>query len=102
MAKKEDKLIIDCSDGVGGGEHGQSMKKLIEEHFGTQVTLINSEESKNLNEGCGAEFVQKERNFPLNFPQELNVRAVALDGDADRNVFFYRGDSGFNLIDGDK
>ena len=46
--------------------------------------------------------MQKEKKLPLNYIPDLNVRSVSVDGDADRNVFFYNGDNGFNLVDGDK
>lgn len=68
-----------------------------------------------MNEGCGSEFVQKERKAPLHLLEHLekNVPAdynlddmsfVSYDGDADRTVFYRaeRGNPDADLFEGDK
>lgn len=58
-----------------------------------------------LNLSCGAEYAQKERCMPVNFGSSVNdppsLCCFALDGDADRVVFFTT-DSKFTIIDGDR
>uniref|UniRef100_A0A7S2CLD8 Phosphoacetylglucosamine mutase n=1 Tax=Octactis speculum TaxID=3111310 RepID=A0A7S2CLD8_9STRA len=59
-----------------------------------------------LNESCGAEFVQKERLPPRGFTAEADcgTRLCSFDGDADRLVYHYFPSSGahWRLLDGDK
>jgi phosphomannomutase len=65
--------------------------------------LINNDSSPDfLNEGCGAEFVQKDQKLPKNWAHP-DKKCMAFDGDADRQIYFY-GDSSNNIkiIDGDK
>lgn len=62
------------------------MKILVDhfrEHF--EIELINAGDD-NLNEGCGAEFVQKDKKVPVTFAQP-NVKGMSFDGDADRIVY---------------
>ena len=57
-----------------------------------------------LNEGCGAEFVQKEHKLPRNFEEEKHkgLKFASFDGDADRLVYFFTEDGHLGLIDGDR
>ncbi|KAI3523749.1 hypothetical protein L1887_02122 [Cichorium endivia] len=59
-----------------------------------------------LNEGVGADYVQKEKVFPQGFgPSDVGIRCASLDGDADRFVYFTiipNGNNKINLVDGDK
>ena len=60
-----------------------------------------------LNEGCGAEYLQKQRLAPRRLAYAdlgaPNVRCCAFDGDADRVVYCYhRFAGGFRILDGDK
>jgi len=56
-----------------------------------------------LNEGCGAEHVQKERKAPAGAPAlPRGARMASLDGDADRIVYFAVDCDQLRLLDGDK
>lgn len=63
-----------------------------------------------LNNGCGAEFVQKSQKLPRNFEENKSDCAVSggyciasFDGDADRLIYSFVDKSGnYYLIDGDK
>ena len=57
-----------------------------------------------LNEGCGAEFCQKERLPPRSFEsaEAAPGRLCSLDGDADRLVYCYWRGKEWRLLDGDK
>jgi len=72
-------------------------------------------DTENLNKQCGAEFVQKTKQEPMNFEKawkdvfqatQIKAWGTCFDGDADRIVFFtYDSDQNnkkFSLIDGDR
>ena len=51
------------------------------------IVLINDDLSPdNLNEHCGAEFVQKDQKLPCNWEvsEHANKKCISFDGDADR------------------
>lgn len=102
---KADQLVIDCANGVGF----ETMRILMNnDRFRTclPVKLINTGEGI-LNGSCGADFVKSTGLSPVG-ACETGKRYAALDGDADRVVYFYlvRDGSGdelkLQLIDGDK
>ncbi|XP_076900589.1 phosphoacetylglucosamine mutase-like [Bidens hawaiensis] len=97
------KLIVDCSNGVGG----EKLQLLKEKLNWLDLEIRNSgKEGGILNEGVGADYVQKEKVSPQGFgPSDVGVRCASLDGDADRIVYFTiipNGNNKINLIDGDK
>ncbi|KAM0963851.1 hypothetical protein PS1_023229 [Malus domestica] len=59
-----------------------------------------------LNEGVGADHVQKEKVVPCSFgSQDVGIRCASLDGDADQLVYFIvpsRSSNKIELVDGDK
>ena len=70
-----------------------------------KVTFFNEEaDPTRLNEGCGAEFVQKEVRFPsgLDHQDFETQKCASFDGDADRLIYFFRESGKLVLIDGDK
>jgi len=80
-------IFLDCSDGVGGIKFAE-LNKVTQ----LKVHILNNGQgsSINLNDLCGAEFVQKEKKFPRNFdsiPQF--AKCASFDGDADRLVYLY-------------
>eukprot|EP01027_Heterolobosea_sp_BB2_P020144 GEZU01028430.1.p1 GENE.GEZU01028430.1~~GEZU01028430.1.p1 ORF type:complete len:346 (+),score=117.74 GEZU01028430.1:271-1308(+) len=105
------KLIVDGADGVGGPKIAQLAPYL---KGALEFTVINDGTSKDsaklLNDGAGAEFVQKEKKIPRGIrPQEgpsidiINKPVATVDGDADRLVYFYVDEQHkLNLVDGDK
>ncbi len=80
-------LWVDCSDGIGGARFHD-----LKDHLGLSAKLVNDGEgpASKLNDGCGAEFVQKEKKFPRGFEEvPTEARCVSFDGDADRIVYLY-------------
>ncbi|KAL6348748.1 hypothetical protein AAG906_033404 [Vitis piasezkii] len=86
----DDKLIVDGANGVGG-EKLAGLKNMLNRGV--------------LNEGVGADYVQKEKVVPVGFgPSDVGLRCASLDGDADRLVYFLvlPKDNKIDLVDGDK
>ena len=107
--KIETPLVVDCAFGVGA----KAVRPLVESLKDVlEIQLRNDCDDPNsggaLNDGCGAEHVQKKRLPPANCAngaQDAGVRFASFDGDADRVVYFtFRpdGDNAFRLLDGDK
>ncbi|XP_071904748.1 phosphoacetylglucosamine mutase-like isoform X1 [Coffea arabica] len=95
-----DKLIVDGADGIGG-EKLESLKGLLN---GLCVEVRNSGNGV-LNEGVGADYVQKEKVVPRGFgPADVGIRCASFDGDADRLVYFLvqPNSNKIELVDGDK
>lgn len=96
------KLVVDSSNGVGG----EKLQLLKEKLNGFHVEIRNSGKEGVLNEGVGADYVQKEKAAPQGFgPSDVGIRCASLDGDADRFVYFTiipNGNNKINLVDGDK
>lgn len=95
-----DKLIVDGADGVGG-EKLEIMKRRLQ---GLSVEIRNAGGGI-LNDGVGADYVQKEKVVPRNFGlADIGIRCVSLDGDADRLVYFVvqPNRDKIELVDGDK
>ncbi|KAH6774019.1 phosphoglucosamine mutase-like protein [Perilla frutescens var. frutescens] len=95
-----DKLIVDGADGVGG-EKLEKMKTRL----GYLTIDVRNCGDGVLNEGVGADFVQKEKVVPRSFgPADAGMRCASLDGDADRLVYFsvLSNSNKIDLVDGDK
>nr|XP_011465184.1 PREDICTED: phosphoacetylglucosamine mutase isoform X2 [Fragaria vesca subsp. vesca] len=98
-----DKLVVDGANGVGG-EKLETLKKMFN---GLVIDVRNSgKEGGVLNEGVGADYVQKEKVAPSGFSsQDVGIRCCSLDGDADRLVYFIvpsTSSGRIELVDGDK
>jgi phosphoacetylglucosamine mutase len=112
-------LVIDVAGGVGcqvlsrvlSGEN--NLANLLRRKLGISEIQIANESTNphvELNEKCGAEFVQKKRQPPgLNFGPDGSgtkigsSRVASFDGDADRLVYSYTHPTrGWRLLDGDK
>lgn len=94
-------LIVDCANGVG---HKTMQYLCNDERFNKciQMRCINTDDGI-LNHLCGADFVKTKQQAPLNANESsTNVRYAALDGDADRLVYFYLDNKQLRLLDGDK
>ncbi|KAJ9684886.1 hypothetical protein PVL29_017059 [Vitis rotundifolia] len=98
----DDKLIVDGANGVGG-EKLAGIKKMFNSLV---IDVRNSgKEGGVLNEGVGADYVQKEKVVPCGFgASDVGLRCASLDGDADRLVYFLvlPKDNNIDLVDGDK
>jgi phosphoacetylglucosamine mutase len=94
--------LIDCANGVGKLA-GAEFKARLSDVFA--MDLYNTGDT-NLNDLCGAEFVQKQRKFPRSFKGDemAGKKMCAVDGDADRLVYFYVDEKSgeLALLDGDK
>ncbi|XP_050376519.1 phosphoacetylglucosamine mutase isoform X2 [Argentina anserina] len=100
---ESDTLVVDGANGVGG-EKLDILKKICN---GLVIDIRNSgKEGGVLNEGVGADYVQKEKVAPSGFgPEDVGKRCCSLDGDADRLVYFIvpsTSSSKIELVDGDK
>lgn len=97
------RLHVDCANGVGALKLAamSSMLKAI----GLDLVLYNIGDGV-LNHLCGSDHVQKDRTLPLKMQDLLmSDSACAIDGDADRLIYFYRKYETGNdviLLDGDK
>ncbi|XP_058778137.1 phosphoacetylglucosamine mutase [Vicia villosa] len=100
---KSDKLVVDGANGVGGAKL-QILHKLLNV---LDIEVRNSSEDDGvLNDGVGADYVQKEKVAPRSFgSKDAGIRCASLDGDADRLVYFSvppESNAQINLVDGDK
>lgn len=93
-------LHVDCANGVGAVKL-QKMRPYLASH-GLQLVLYNCGDGK-LNDKCGADFVEKEKTYPLGMSNiREGDRCCSLDGDADRIVYFTKHNSQFFLLNGDR
>ena len=97
-------LWVDAACGVGAPKI-DALVPSLGGHL--ELTLVNKVGDGPLNDGCGAEWVQKGRTPPRGAESAAALgncaRACSLDGDADRIVFhYYDSDSKWRLLDGDK
>lgn len=94
-ARDKPHVLLDCSNGVGF-VNIKALDEVLSKFF--ELKLINAGEEKQfLNDGCGAEFVQKERKLPRNLKEAIEaefsnlsidkISFPAFDGDADRLVY---------------
>ncbi|KAL3698975.1 hypothetical protein R1sor_016997 [Riccia sorocarpa] len=101
-------LIVDCSNGVGAEKVTCLQRSL--EGLNDMEIRNTGRNGEILNYLVGADFVQKEKVLPQNFDavRDEGKRCVSIDGDADRLVYFYTGQSVteltpvLHLLDGDK
>jgi phosphoacetylglucosamine mutase len=101
-ATRRGPLWVDTACGVGAPQLAALQRRMGSELL--PLTLVNGVGDGALNEGCGAEYVQKGRKPPrgLEAPPTTPVRACSVDGDADRIVFHYWQGTEWRLLDGDK
>jgi phosphoacetylglucosamine mutase len=93
-------LHVDCANGVGALKLQKMRPYLVS--YGLHLVLYNCGEGK-LNDRCGADFVEKEKTYPLGMCNiREGERCCSLDGDADRIVYFTKRDSQFCLLNGDR
>ncbi|KAF8343168.1 phosphoacetylglucosamine mutase [Cantharellus anzutake] len=97
------KLVVDCANGVGA----LALQQLAQHLFPIlEFSSVNTdtENSSLLNHDCGADYVKTRQIWAPNVGNLIadGERGCALDGDADRLVYFYRDRGHFRLLDGDK
>ncbi|KAJ1391758.1 Phosphoacetylglucosamine mutase [Sesbania bispinosa] len=98
-----DKLVVDGANGVGGVKL-KVLQKLLNV---LDIEVRNSNEDEGvLNDGVGADYVQKEKVVPRGFgSKDAGIRCASFDGDADRLVYFSippESNGTIDLVDGDK
>jgi phosphoacetylglucosamine mutase len=86
--KYENEFTIDCSNGIAGFHH-QNIINLFNNSVMIYPININFQETCSLNEGCGAEFVHKDKKLPINYGNNVYVKNASFDGDVDRLVYLY-------------
>ncbi|KAG1655668.1 hypothetical protein FOA52_011796 [Chlamydomonas sp. UWO 241] len=94
-------MHVDCANGVGTRMLQAAAPRLA----GLKLNLkLHNTGDGQLNHGCGADFVQKERVPPASFDAlPPGTRCCSVDGDADRLVFFTpQADGSLLLLDGDR
>ncbi|XP_022717269.1 phosphoacetylglucosamine mutase-like [Durio zibethinus] len=101
--KTDNTVVVDGADGVGGDKL-EVLKNML---TGLVMEVRNFGKGGGLlNDGVGADFVQKEKVVPRGFgSDDVGIRCASLDGDADRLVYFLvptSGNSKIDLVDGDK
>ncbi|XWS16893.1 hypothetical protein CRYUN_Cryun33cG0020400 [Craigia yunnanensis] len=101
--KTDNTVVVDGADGVGG-EKLEVLKNML---TGLVIEVRNSGKGGGLlNDGVGADYVQKEKLVPHGFgSNDVGIRCASLDGDADRLVYFSvptNGSSKIDLVVGDK
>ncbi|KAK8527481.1 hypothetical protein V6N13_085313 [Hibiscus sabdariffa] len=101
--KMDNRVVVDGADGVGG-EKLEVLKNML---TGLVIEVRNTGKGGGLlNDGVGADYVQKEKVVPRGFgSNDIGIRCASLDGDADRIVYFTVSDnssSRIDLVDGDK
>ncbi|KAK6229320.1 hypothetical protein SCA6_018271 [Theobroma cacao] len=101
--KLDNRVVVDGADGVGGE------KLLVLKNMLTDLVIEVRNSGKDgglLNDGVGADYVQKEKVVPRGFgSNDVGKRCASLDGDADRLVYFSvpsNSSSKIDLVDGDK
>eukprot|EP00897_Mesotaenium_endlicherianum_P002918 jgi/Mesen1/2654/ME000167S01806 len=84
-------LLADGANGVGALKLEELSALVRGSGLLLEVRNRGREGEGALNDGVGADFVQKEQRLPAGFsPQrDCNRRCVSVDGDADRLVYFY-------------
>ena len=96
-------LNIDCSNGIASHFNPQ-IQKIFKSFSKFNISFINSDENnkEKLNEDCGAEYVQKEKKYPINQPNS-SIKNLSFDGDVDRIIYYVHSpNSAIKLIDGDR
>ena len=97
------KIYFDGANGVGA----LKMKAFLGHLRGLDMEVVNdgSNEDKDvLNFECGADFVKVNQKPSRGLEGVKGVRCVAVDGDADRVMYFYNDErtGQFFMLDGDK
>jgi phosphoacetylglucosamine mutase len=104
------KLVVDCSFGVGSVTLLGVISALADKGACFDIEIRNASREGKVNDGCGAELVQKSVIPPANVDEarDENVLLCSYDGDADRIVFHsFLKPNGMSaakwvLMDGDK
>jgi phosphoacetylglucosamine mutase len=105
--EKSHSIVVDGSYGIGAISITDFAASLnVVRPSVLNVDLRNGAYQGPVNEGCGAEYVQKKQLPPKNIDAEVDIGKTlcSFDGDADRIVFhsYLEEDKRWVLLDGDK
>jgi phosphoacetylglucosamine mutase len=98
-------LIIDCANGVGATIVEPLLAQMKSHGVAVSgVEAVNTRlDAQGLNDGVGAEHVQKKQLPPSGISKSAACACASVDGDADRLVYFYfEANGSMVLLDGDK
>jgi phosphoacetylglucosamine mutase len=97
-------LTVDCANGVGAPKLVELAKHIGGDHLSIKMSNDNIDDAEKLNFKSGADFVKVNHEYPEGLSSDPQARFAALDGDADRLVYFYsHPETGaLKLLDGDK
>lgn len=90
-AEQEEVIYVDCANGIAGLklDNFNSLFQLLKK----KIQKINclKDTTGNLNAMCGADYVYRNTDLPVNFSVEkmTGKKCCSFDGDADRLVYFY-------------
>lgn len=100
-------IVVDGSYGIGAISvinQSMALNKIMPDIL--HVDLRNNAFDGSVNDGCGAEYVQKKQSPPIGINHEKDVGKIlcSFDGDADRIVFhsYLTRNNKWTLLDGDK
>lgn len=101
----EPQFVLDCANGVGFFTF-TGVLNFVSQYLKPSLINTRVETKKLVNHECGAEFVQKDIQYPTEY--DLNsspTKGCSFDGDADRLIYFRKGtgkNERVDVIDGDK
>lgn len=107
--QKENAIQIDTAHGVGALAINELAKRIKTKEF----VIINKGETKNenfepetefLNKKCGADYILSNNAMPQHINENLikNPKCAALDGDADRLIYFTSNANNLRVLNGDR
>ena len=99
--KQTTEVIVDAANGVGAPKAATLAEKLADV---LPIRVINDGRSDDdvLNKDCGADYVKVQQAPSKRALAQPRVRFAALDGDADRLIYFsFKDDGAFYMLDGD-
>jgi phosphoacetylglucosamine mutase len=107
VAHKLNHIVIDGSNGIGAAAVAEIAAVINMQSPGAlNVDIRNTVGSGPVNEGCGAELVQKNQQAPAGVDAKTDRGKImcSFDGDADRIVFhsYLEPEGKWTLLDGDK
>jgi len=95
----DNRITIDCANGAITNTILSLSNRLYPY---IMFDLININDGKYINDGCGAEYVHKTKKIPK-MTNLINNKVIAsFDGDADRLIMIYKENDIINIIDGDQ
>lgn len=93
--KYEEKILIDCANGTAGFCI-EKIKNIFTNEKNLNINFINTlfKNYSFLNEFCGSDFILREKNLPMNYPQgdkndtkNIFNKNISFDGDVDRIIY---------------